>query len=297
MNMILLAASIGIAFVNSCYLHKMKNEKLNIDIIAFNAFISVVWGVAYVIYAAVNGAVLTNYTVLFGILYGTVLAGFLLFKSKALATGSIALTTMIGCSSFIVTTFFNVLVWNEKVTAGRIFCIVLMLAAIVLVLYPQKEQKTEAHSGISRQWIWNSILYFFVNASVGIVFRFQQTFDKDGTNTMFIIASVVSAGILFISVLMKKEKILPKTLKADRSAKKLLIKYLLICGGTGCIYNRLNIYLTGVMDNAVFFPVFNGAVVLLSATGGVILFGEKMTTRQKAGIALGCMVILVISLV
>lgn len=283
--------------MNSCYLHKMKNEKLNMDIIAFNAFISVVWGVVYVVYAIVNGAVLTNYTVLFGILYGTVLAGFLLFKSKALATGSIALTTMIGCSSFIVTTFFNVIVWNERITVGRIFCIILMLAAIVLVLYPQKEQKADEKTGISKEWLWNSILYFFVNASVGIVFRFQQTFDKAGTNTMFIIASMVSAGILFISVLLKKEKILPETLKKDRNAGKLLVKFLLICGGTGCIYNRLNIYLTGVMDNAVFFPVFNGAVVLLSAIGGVLLFGEKMTARQKAGIALGCLVILVISLV
>lgn len=295
--MILLAASIGIAFLNSCYLHKMKNEKLNIEIIAFNAFVSVVWGAAYVIYAVVNGAVLTNYTVLFGILYGTVLAGFLLFKSKALATGSIALTTMIGCSSFILTTFFNVIVWNEGITVGRIFCIVLMLAAIVLVLYPQKEQKADEKSGVSKEWLWNSILYFFVNASVGIVFRFQQTFDKAGTNTMFIIASAVSAGILFISVLLKKEKILPETLKKDHKAGKLFIKFLLICGGTGCIYNRLNIYLTGVMDNAVFFPVFNGAVVLLSAIGGALLFGEKMTTRQKAGIALGCLVILIISLV
>ena len=63
--------------------------------------------------------------------------------------------------------------------------------------------------------------------------------------------------------------------------------YVVACGAVGCIYNRLNITLTGTLPSVVFFPLFNGSVIVLSTLAGVILFGERLNRKQIYGILLG----------
>ena len=293
MNVLLMVVSILFAFLNACFLHKMKEQNLQMDMLLFNALISVVWLFIFFLYALYNRVYCGQHTVFYGVLYGTVMAGYLLFKSRALISGSMALTTMVGCSSFVITTILNVMIWHEKITVSRVLCIGLMLVAIIMILIPQNE---EEKIGFSKRWFWDCIVFFVMNSSVGIVFRFQQFYDKEGTDLMFIIASATAAILLFLISFFQNQKILVKTFSKIRNAEKSIFKYIFICGITGSIYNRLNIYLRGVMENAVFFPIFNGAVVLLTALGGMIIFKEKMPVRQKRGIILGCIAIAGISL-
>ena len=58
-------------------------------------------------------------------------------------------------------------------------------------------------------------------------------------------------------------------------------------GIAGCIYIRLNISLSAVIPSAVFFPVSNGALVLISTAAGYAFFKEKLNALQIAGLLLG----------
>ena len=70
----------------------------------------------------------------------------------------------------------------------------------------------------------------------------------------------------------------------------------LLAGILSCAYNRLNIYLSGAMIGAVFFPCFNGGVVVLSTTLSVLILRERLRAIQVLGIALGIAGICVIGI-
>ena len=68
---------------------------------------------------------------------------------------------------------------------------------------------------------------------------------------------------------------------------KMFFVAVLIAGIFSCIYNRLNIYLSGELIGAVFFPCFNGGVVVLSTLLGVLLLRERLSVMQLLGVAFG----------
>ena len=70
----------------------------------------------------------------------------------------------------------------------------------------------------------------------------------------------------------------------------------LIAGILSCVYNRLNIYLSGEITGAVFFPCFNGGVVVLSTVLSIVLLREKLSAMQFIGIALGIVGLCIISI-
>ena len=63
---------------------------------------------------------------------------------------------------------------------------------------------------------------------------------------------------------------------------------LFIAGGVGvALNNQINLYLSGVVASAVFFPIVNGGGLILITAASVVLFREKLTIRQWIGLALG----------
>jgi len=68
---------------------------------------------------------------------------------------------------------------------------------------------------------------------------------------------------------------------------------MLLCGIAGCIYIRLNVSLSKVIPGAIFFPVSNGGMVILSTIMGKILFGEKLKPIQMFGILIGLIAIII----
>ena len=68
-----------------------------------------------------------------------------------------------------------------------------------------------------------------------------------------------------------------------------VITFLLVALSGVCVaaQNKLSLYLAGVMDSAVFFPIVNGGGLVLMIVASLILFREKMQKRQWIGILLG----------
>ena len=67
------------------------------------------------------------------------------------------------------------------------------------------------------------------------------------------------------------------------------------CGIAGCVYNRLNIFLAGQLPSVVFYPTFNGSVILISTLCGLIFFKEKLKAQQAIGIAAGAAALMLAS--
>ena len=66
-----------------------------------------------------------------------------------------------------------------------------------------------------------------------------------------------------------------------------MLAIMIVSGVCVAVNNKFNLYLSGVMDSAVFFPIVNGGGLVLATLSAVILFKEKLSTKQWIGVILG----------
>ena len=317
-----LAVSVLAAVANNMLLHLPILKRCRVNEFAFNGGVAAVW---IVLLLAFNGGLhgYSSDTFLYGALYGIVLAGFLFCKMQAFANGPIHFTSLIGSSSFILTTVFNAVYWKEAVSPWQIAGIVLMLAAVFLITYRPRRESTEQKQKLTWKWKIYAAFFFLFSALTGIIFRFHQAADAARTDEMMIFASAVVIALLAIlgsgAALFgrRRRPAAESTPAAEQQSavqpsdggaaaagsavlpvkKRVLAAgaLTLACGVAGCVYNRLNIYLSGAMANAVFFPLFNGGNIILSTLAGWLLFREALSKMQMAGITCGMVAVVLVS--
>lgn len=278
---LLLSVSITFAVINNLLFHGFKNKGLRDmgDILLFNAAMSLLW---IVIIAVLNrGAAISLQAFLWGIAYGVVMAAFLLCKMQAMATGPVSVTSFIGCSSLLISTLFGVIFFKESVTVLQIIGVVLLIFALFLTLTGSGNGEKNTKK---RAWfIWCG-LFFLCSGATGIIFKLHQASPaRNEINQMLLSAAATSAvlfGISALAVQWKTDKTLPKM---GREA----IFFVIACAIVSCGYNRLNISLSGMLPSIIFFPLFNGSVIILASLLAAILFKEKITLKQLCGMLTG----------
>ncbi len=325
MQYFFLALSVLAAAANNTMLHLPLLKRSKVNEFVFNIGVAAVW---IVLLFAVNGGVhgFSSRTALFGLLYGIVLAGFLFCKMQAFANGPVHLTSLVGSSSFILTTVFNAVYWKEKVSGWQIAGILMMLAAVFAITWRPHRAESDKKQKLTGKWAVYAGAFFFFSALTGIIFRFHQAADAVHTDEMMIFASAVVIAFLGIlsagSFLFKRRRRMnaENCRGGDANARDggdanardggdanardgipvrrrtlALCALTAACGVAGCVYNRLNIYLSGAMANAVFFPLFNGGNIILSSLAGRIFFREKLSGLQIVGIVCGMFAVILVS--
>lgn len=279
---ILMLLSVVCASVYSCILNRTGVREKN-EVFKFNLICSAVW---FLILTAANGGISVNGDVFFwGILYGVIQSLFILFKTEAMSTGAVSVTTLIGNSSLLISILFCFVAWNERPSAWDIVGLAMLCAAIFLCTYNAEEEK---HSLGKKHVV---ILFLIFAAGVGIVFK---AFGKSeaanrGGDMMAVSACVMMIFYLAASFFPGKgnERI------ACGSVGRFCFAAI-TSGVLSCAYNRLNVYLSARLDGILFFPFFNGGTVLLSTILGMCLCGERPGKKRLAGIFIGTAAIAVI---
>lgn len=271
---------------NNCLLHTLSSKNIKYNPFFFNAVISLWWiPILIIINKGIN--VPLPSTVLCGVLYGLCTSVFLLSKTAAMSSGPIAATTLIGSCSFIITTVFNAIYWQENVTVYRIIGIILILVAAVLVTGGKNPDGKKP----TKSWYIVVVAFFFLAGVIGIVFRFHQS--SDGAvqiNEMMMISALTSAVILFSLYGIKHKKNDRKPLSGKATA------FIMFAAGTACLgYNRLNVYLSGAMESCLFFPLVNGVILIFTSLIGVFVFKERLSRSKLIGMIIGVAAILTIS--
>lgn len=95
------------------------------------------------------------------------------------------------------------------------------------------------------------------------------------TCIIFLMASVAALGVCLFSASFRKHKVTWAT--AGWGA---LLGFANI-GCTSCMLRAL-----GVMSTGLFYPLYNIGIVLVATLSGLLFFGERLTLRQAAGLAL-----------
>ncbi len=284
----LLTLSVFIASLNSICLNRAKITAKS-EIFKFNLICSAIW---FIILFSVNGFKIrfTEDVIIFGIIYGITQSSFILFKTLAMSTGPVSITTLIGNSSLLISLIVSLVVWGEKIGVFDIIGLLILGAGIFLTNYKKGEK-----SKSNKLWKYFAIFFFMLAAGVGITFKaFGKYADLSYAGDMLAVSSLVM--ILFYSVAFcitgfKKG--------GEELSKKQVLKFMsfaVVGGILSCIYNRLNVFLSGNLDAIIFFPVFNGGVIIVSTLLGLIICKEKLTKLQILGISLGVFAICIIGI-
>lgn len=216
--------------------------------------------------------------VVFGVAYGIIQALFLYFKMRAMGTGPVSITTVIGNCSMLLSTLFGVIYFKESVGLFGVLGVLGILFSVLLCLDAKADMKPLP------KWKFFCVGFFLFAAATGIVFKLFSKTGGNGNNMMLISAFTMVTLMVVLSLCSKAPIKMPK-----RTAL-----YALLLGAMSLGYCRLNLYLSGVLPSVVFFPTFNGAVVLLATVLGIFIFREKLSKKQFFGVLLGLLAILLL---
>lgn len=286
-----MAVSIAFSVASSGLLRDFGNKSLtdkNGGIFLFNAYISVVWAAILGTRWIISKTPLSGGAIAFGSVYGIILALFLLTKTEALSMGPVSLTTLVGSSAFIPTVIFGVTWAHDGISTVKIIGMAVLLISLALCINPKKSGER-----LTAGWFIMAFAFFLAGGAVGIFYRVFGLSDYSGeTDAMMTVASIVSAALFAATAFLlngiKKEP--------APEVKKGAIGYVLLCGILSVVYQRLNISLSGVIPGVIFFPVSNGAMVILSVIIGKMFFGEKLNKMQIIGVVSGLAAIVAVGI-
>lgn len=282
----LLVMSVLLASFNSIILKESGAIKKE-TVFKFNFLSSLVWCVL-LFFSNTCTLHINSQVIFWGVLYGVAQTGFLWFKTAAMGTGSVSVTTLIGNSSLLISLFVSLILWKESVTSNDIAGLILLGISIFLCTYRKSDKQ------YTPGWKYYVVFFLLFAASVGIIFKgFGKSGNIEYCGDMMLFSAIIMLFGNFVVTLITKEGSL---VISDKKRKR---NFLLSAVGSGflsCLYNRLNIFLAGSIDAIIFFPGFNGGVVLLSTFLSVILLKEKLLILQKIGLFIGAISICVIGI-
>ena len=276
----LLVFSILAASSYSVLLHNFPaNEKTNV--FKLNFFASIVWAVILFFFNKCN-LYLNKEILLWGVAYGITQALFVFFKAKAMNGGSVSITTLVGNASLVVSIIFSSIVWKEKIGWPDIFGLILLVVGMFLAIYKKGTANAD------KRWKYYVCVFFLLAAMVGIIFKgFGKSTVSNHTGDMLLVSAAVMMFFYLCVLLTTRDRTMP-------FAKKKFFVYVLAAGILSCLYNRFNITLSSAMDAVIFFPAFNGGVVVVSGILSNLIYKEKFSKRQLVGFVLALLAISII---
>ena len=205
--------------------------------------------------------------------------------------------------AIILPMFHEALFMGKTLTAVQLAAIGVMLVSLVLM-----NLKGLSFKGNSKQFLFWCLLLFISNGVYSILMNVQQA-EMTALNNAALAQGLPSPGMernemiiltfLGMAVFYTIYQLIrdPKALKDGFKIPKKPLVYLLICCISATVAVHLVLYVLTRLDNAtVLFTIDNGSGVVLAALYSLILFKEKISRVQWAGIGLAMASIIMLSL-
>ena len=225
------------------------------------------------------------YTLITALIFAVITTASQYFCLQALRCGPMSLTTFIQGSSLLLPTFFGFIFMNE--TASPLFWIslALLLLAMALVLVSKLES-------VRMRWIVLSFATFLFTGGIGIMQSIHQSSQHSNELIPFLQIAFALCALFNLAGQLLVRK--PNTRSFPIRSR---ISVMAIGSGAAMgAVNLINLYLSGVMDKHIFFPIVNGGLIFLTAAAAVVFFKERLTRKQWIGLALGIAMLAIIAL-
>lgn len=195
------------------------------------------------------------------------------------------------CSMFggtVVPMVYGAVFLNESLSGVQLCAIGLMLGAFVLLNW--KGLRLKGSSG--GFFFWCAAL-FLANGFYGVLLNQQQLIMQGQQRNEMIMLTFLGMAVLSLLLQLIQE---PKALGRGLRMTPRALLYLLICCISAATACHLILYVLTRVDATILYTVQNGGVLVLSVLCSCVLFHEKISKIQAAGIALSVVSIVMLSL-
>jgi drug/metabolite transporter (DMT)-like permease len=250
----------------------------------YSALTSIVAAIVLLLWGGFGSA--SGFTLWFGILFGAVTAIQTIANVSAINCGPMSYTAIFISFSVLISALSGVILFGEdRLEIIQIVGIVLMLVSIVLSANGNGDDKK-----VNLKWFILAFTAFLLTGAIGIMQKIHQTSDYKGElNAFLVIAFVASALISAGFALIKgRKQIHAATDKPQKSPIAVsLISIMMLAGLCVAANNKFNLFLSGALPTAIFFPVYNVGILLLTTLSAIVIFKERLSLKQWIGVAIG----------
>lgn len=201
----------------------------------------------------------------------------------------ITVTSLTTKLSVVIPVIFSIIVFNEEVTVYKIAGMILALSAIVMIVY--KPFDTNGTKTRSREVILVPVILFFGAGLIDSFIKYsQEVYVPENeilafSATTFMVAAFTSVGLRLVGKFGKHE---------NRWYRLLTAGIALGIVNFGSLFFLVMALGSEKIESSVVFGINNIGIVLLSVIAGMILFGEKLSRLNKAGIFIAIISIIIL---
>lgn len=189
--------------------------------------------------------------------------------------------------SLIMPVAFTLIYYHEPLGPLKIVGILLALVAIVCTSIRKETTQTKKQ----RNWIF-LVLIFLGSGLIDLLVKFAQVEylgETDLGSYIFLIFSAAATSgllVLLILILLKKQQL---------HFKNVIAGILLGIPNYASMYYLVKSLSISNIESSVIFPVNNMGIIIVSAVAAYVLFREKLSTLNWAGIMISLVAIIIIS--
>ncbi|MBL4587218.1 MAG: EamA/RhaT family transporter [Flavobacteriales bacterium] len=211
------------------------------------------------------------------IVIGAVFIGMFYIMAISSQKVGVAISSVANKMSLVIPVIAGVILYNESLKGLKLVGVLLAVVAVVLVTFPKGK------SDIDRKYLFLPLIIFVGSGFLDTFFKYVQTHQL-GENEIGIFSSslfLVSALVGLIVMIIRRI-INGSTLEA----KSIVAGFALGIPNYFSIHFLLNALNLPNLESTVVFPINNTGIVLLSTLFAIILFSEKLSKLNWAGIVL-----------
>ena len=282
MNYLLVTVSILSTVVNNCIFNTIGKRTLrgHGDILKFNLIICLFCTAVFFVLGCTGGVSL--FSIALGVLFGIMTAISNIYAMQAMSVGPMHITILIITSSMIIPALAGAWIGGESLSAFKL-CAIL---GLIFFLYLAGSK----HEGSARSPKWSifCLIAFGSAGMVGVLQKIHQISPHKGELFAFLSAAFAFSSLYTLACLKKT----PPTMRFTKGQ----IALALCSGALLSAINLLNLRLSGVIPSQIFFPLFNGGVIVLNLLSSILFFREAVSARQLIGLVGGALCLAVIAL-
>lgn len=259
-------------------------------------------GSAVVLCLVCDIAAVSVFTFFAAVLFGMVTALQQIFFMTAVGKGPLSYTSVLVSLSTFIPALSGAIFWQESVSAVQIAGMVLLVFCFFASSNGKSGQKPR------RGWLSSCLTAFLLTGAIGVMQKWQQSSPYQSQSAEFlIIAFIVAFAVSLVALGFTAHKggnnagnatfsssLIINAPEKRKSAFDFATIAAVLAGASAAVNNFINLYLSGAMDSAVFFPVVNGGGLMLVTVYSVIFFREKLSPKQWTGLVLGCVAVVLL---